>query len=383
MLLFVVENYKREYFQNNKVELEAFRRIFNREKTRAINELPFLVNSDIKVSSASGQFMNLPHIAWIAFINRRISASATKGFYVVYLFDDEFQNVYLSLNQGWTYFEKRVDLKTKLEKRAEAKRMANEFRKLASFSQTETYDHEINLLIAKNPLAEGYTACNIISKKYPLANLPDEEDLVRDLSEFLRIYSNIVKIHQSSNEINKTLATPIETTSKPIIDFTDTGLIEIIEPPKIGKMSKKSKNDRDSTKRDFAKENAAKKSNGEIGEKFIYDYEIDRLNKLMMDSSKVKWISQTNDSAGYDIESLNNDGSKRFIEVKSTTGGEKSAFNMSINEIDKFEENENNYYIYRVINVLGQKRRCFIIDYEYFKKLYKSPTQFLVYLKEQ
>lgn len=383
MLLFVMENYKREYFQNNKVELEAFRRIFNREKTRAINELPFLVNSDIKVSSASGQFMNLPHIAWIAFINRRISTSATKGFYVVYLFDDKFQNVYLSLNQGWTYFEKREDLKKKSEKRSEAKRMANEFRKLASFSQINSFDHEIDLLSPGNPLAEGYTACNIISKKYTLADLPDEEDLISDLKGFLRIYSDIVKIHQSSNEINKTLATPTETTSIPIIDFTDTGLIEIIEPPKIGKMSKKSKSNRDSTKRDFATENAAKKANGEIGEKFIYYYEIDRLNKLRMDSSQVKWISQTNDAAGFDIESLNNDGSKRFIEVKSTTGGEKPAFNMSINEIDKFEENKNNYYIYRVINVLGQKPKYFIIDYEYFKKLYKCPTQFLVYLKEQ
>lgn len=96
--------------------------------------------------------------------------------------------------------------------------------------------------------------------------------------------------------------------------------------------------------------------NGYLGEEFVLNYERNRLQELNLVSlaDQVKWISQESASEGYDILSFEEDGSERWIEVKSTSGRGK-VFEMSNNEWETAVQAGNKYYIYRVTDVRSKK----------------------------
>ncbi|MDI5789132.1 DUF3578 domain-containing protein [Bacillus licheniformis] len=39
---------------------------------------------------------------------KNLTTSATRGYYIVYLFSADGSGVYVSLNQGWTYFKESM-----------------------------------------------------------------------------------------------------------------------------------------------------------------------------------------------------------------------------------------------------------------------------------
>lgn len=62
------------------------------------------------------------------------------------------------------------------------------------------------------------------------------------------------------------------------------------------------------------------------------------------------------DGLGYDIYSINNDGSPRYIEVKTTSGDFNQPFFMSENERRFFEEYKHAAFIYRLYNFNREAR---------------------------
>lgn len=102
---------------------------------------------------------------------------------------------------------------------------------------------------------------------------------------------------------------------------------------------------------------------GDQGEEFVLEFEIDRLiEELVIDrtsaSQNVQHLSRLQgDGLGYDIASINDDGSPRYIEVKTTSGGFNQPFYMSKNERHFFEEYGDSAFIYRVYNFNRETRR--------------------------
>ncbi|MET8063378.1 DUF3883 domain-containing protein [Micromonospora sp. NPDC005313] len=94
--------------------------------------------------------------------------------------------------------------------------------------------------------------------------------------------------------------------------------------------------------------------NGLLGERVVYDREIARLTRagLRNLADRVVWVSIVNAAAGYDIESFETDGTKRYIEVKSTQG-HGNAFPMSLGEWRMAEQFRSRYVIARVCDVRG------------------------------
>ena len=92
--------------------------------------------------------------------------------------------------------------------------------------------------------------------------------------------------------------------------------------------------------------------NGLLGEECVVNAERRRLRKAGKPNlaSKVHWISQDSIGEGYDIVSYETDGTKRFIEVKSTIGTQNT-FDMSDNEWKTACRLGNSYYVCRVITV--------------------------------
>lgn len=92
--------------------------------------------------------------------------------------------------------------------------------------------------------------------------------------------------------------------------------------------------------------------NGRLGEEFVLDSERRRLRRAGKPglAEKVKLISPDSACEGYDILSYEADGSKRFVEVKSTVG-KHYVFEMSNNEWRTAKHWKDQYFIYRVTDV--------------------------------
>ena len=107
---------------------------------------------------------------------------------------------------------------------------------------------------------------------------------------------------------------------------------------------------------DIQFEKEAKKNTqlGDKGENIVVEYEKNRLiNEGREDLAKK--VMTTKDFAGnaekFDILSYEKDGTERYIEVKTTTGGLSCQFHISEKEVEFSNEFGSQYYLYRVYNV--------------------------------
>ena len=92
---------------------------------------------------------------------------------------------------------------------------------------------------------------------------------------------------------------------------------------------------------------------GKIGEKFIFEIEKKKVLELHIKEKPI-WISEKNDSFGFDILSYRKDNEgniKRvFIEVKTTTGSLYNQFYVSEKEFDVSKNYSENFILSRVYN---------------------------------
>ena len=123
------------------------------------------------------------------------------------------------------------------------------------------------------------------------------------------------------------------------------------------------------------------KNLGRRGEELVLEFEKQRVTKLKLDVSKVQWISEVKgDDEGYDILSLNDDGSARYIEVKTTTQGIDFHFFISGREVEFSRRNKDNYFIYRVFN-LNKSPKIYIQNGYVIDSFELFPTEFKASLK--
>lgn len=105
-------------------------------------------------SCGKGNWANIP---WIAIFDKTISISATRGYYIVILFKEDMSGFYLSLNQGYTWFEENFKKK---EAKSKIKYISEKIR-----NQLELKETNISLN-SNGALAKGYELGNIYSKYY-------------------------------------------------------------------------------------------------------------------------------------------------------------------------------------------------------------------------
>ena len=118
---------------------------------------------------------------------------------------------------------------------------------------------------------------------------------------------------------------------------------------------------------DYEKEARKYKKLGDRGEYIVMQAEVSRLMKeLSISESKakklVKWVSRESDSYGYDIQSVNKDKTRRYIEVKATQRkvGDMD-FYYTVNEYETALRFGQNYYIYVVYEILTPHPKIWVI----------------------
>ena len=146
-------------------------------------------------SAGSGNRTNCP---WAAIFDTRITNTAQRGFYPVYLFKEDGEGVYLSLNQGVTEIKENYKKKTKIVEFLESR--AKKFRQILNLSDPE---NENIILSDKTEICKLYVNGNIYSKYYDIYNLPDEETLLADLNDFLNLYNILVENYLDKSPVWK------------------------------------------------------------------------------------------------------------------------------------------------------------------------------------
>lgn len=163
-------------------------------------ELPAIISKKMNIDSrlyavdgsiGKGTFAE---VAWVAIFDRDITESATEGIYIVFLFDVAGKNVYLSFNQGYTYFGEEL---TPKKARVEIRKMAQILRKKIRVENSDFVD-EI-YLGAKKDLARGYEAGNIVGIKYSFDDMPDDNKIIRDIYDLLSAYASIKNLFSGRN----------------------------------------------------------------------------------------------------------------------------------------------------------------------------------------
>ena len=137
----------------------------------------------IKGSIGQGTPAEIP---WICIFDTDITVSAQEGFYIVYLFDAKMDGVFLSLNQGWTQYEREYGIR---EGKNQININANFAKSLLYSDQGFSYDPiKLN---SDSTLGKGYEEGNICSKFYPANNIPNEDELIDDLRNLVGVYREL------------------------------------------------------------------------------------------------------------------------------------------------------------------------------------------------
>jgi hypothetical protein len=92
----------------------------------------------------------------------------------------------------------------------------------------------------------------------------------------------------------------------------------------------------------------------QLGEELVFNFEKWRLRKSGKSelANAVSWISNEYiNTAGYDIQSKNGNGTNRFIVVKTTKLGKSTPIYFTKNEFNFSREKTKQYFLYRVYNV--------------------------------
>ncbi|SHK74242.1 DUF3427 domain-containing protein [Desulforamulus aeronauticus] len=134
---------------------------------------------------------------------------------------------------------------------------------------------------------------------------------------------------------------------------------------------------------DYSEVDSKRKDLGRAGELLVLEYERKHLIEAGLKDLANKIIHTSEvigDGAGYDIESFTIEGEKKYIEVKTTTGGINTPFLMSINEVTFSQQNSDNYYLYRIYDFKKQygTGSFFVIPGNIGEDFVLEPTQFKV-----
>lgn len=134
-------------------------------------------------SVGSGNWSEIP---WIGILDKSITNSTTKGYYVVLLLDKNLQNIFLGLAVGWTQFEEEFGVK---EGKVKIRAICDHYAKLLQNKPAGFREGLINLN-AENNLGKGYERGSVLAKQYSIEDFDDDE-FFEDIKTLLSAYQEL------------------------------------------------------------------------------------------------------------------------------------------------------------------------------------------------
>lgn len=232
------------------------------------------------------------------------------------------------------------------------------------------YHYQGEFILEREPYQDREN--NRIVYKFPLKIKNYKED---------NYFDEISNVKTSIHKIEENLS--IYSVSSNSLKFIDL-------PISIRKYNNKEKRKSNRTsKPDYIADEVIKTIQGEITEKDVYEYELNKVMQYEVDGlveEMKQFFENKKDNEGYDILSFDIDEdrniSRMYIEVKSTKGVESTPIDITSNELEFAKENLGNYYIYRVIKSDSVDRYVKVIKgEELFNDFEMVPSGYKIYGK--
>ena len=238
----LMDNYSNVYLQvtRNEDYKNNFRDLIRNDIPDLLKRCSGLEEPPYKIKGNYGGKPRWTICPWISVFDTRITSSAQKGVYIVYLLNKDKKVLYLTLNQGTTEFLKSPSDEKKaftgIAKHI-PEEVKNRIKSSASYireqikNSTFEYDDEIDTGV------EGYDAGTIFYKKYTLDTLPEGEVIINDLLEMVGLYAQYYDLYEKNKESSLPENGDNEMSNKEVIEqiksyvaskgfYYDDGLIE-------------------------------------------------------------------------------------------------------------------------------------------------------------
>ena len=131
---------------------------------------------------------NWAMVPWICIFDKKVTTSAQKGVYIVYLLSKDGKSLYLTFNQGCT------DIRATHSKKETIKIMRERAKEVIAEIDARGFntDENINLGEGLTELGELYQKGTIFYKEYKQGEVPSEMELREDLQKMMDIYREYV-----------------------------------------------------------------------------------------------------------------------------------------------------------------------------------------------
>jgi MoxR-like ATPase len=169
---------KTEDFTNH--ELAKFVRI---NLPFSISKIPFLNSEIYKIKGSVGQ-SKWAAVPWLAIMNKEITTSTQRGYYIVYLFSEDMRYLYLTLAQGVTE-----------STREEMFELNNELRNIVKM---EGVNKNNNYYLGESKYAKEYVESTAAFISYSLENMPNDKKMIEDLEKMVSYYERFIEYKKGS-----------------------------------------------------------------------------------------------------------------------------------------------------------------------------------------
>lgn len=163
-------------------------RLLNNVSKELSNHVPL----GFKVGGSGQLNFRLTTTPWIGFLDLDETRVFTRGIYLVYLFSEDLNRVYLSINQG----TEKLRTASGKNQRAVEELLKSRAQKI----RTQLHPQEKRGVLEAIQLAEkgvrqmSYQAGNIVALEYDTKNFPDPEVIDSDFARFINLYSRVLQI---------------------------------------------------------------------------------------------------------------------------------------------------------------------------------------------
>lgn len=171
---------KRETFAGHRLG-----NLVRQEIPNGLKKLPF-IHSNLKITGSVGQG-NWATIPWIAIMDKRITETTRQGEYLVYLFAEDMQSIYLTFMQGVTIPVENMGRPAAYEY---FKQKVQEIRDLLPLEGMAKDDA---IYLTSGGLGQDYQVSTVAYYRYNVGQIPDDNELILDLNNAVKNYNEYVE----------------------------------------------------------------------------------------------------------------------------------------------------------------------------------------------
>ncbi|WP_088189285.1 DUF3578 domain-containing protein [Desulfosporosinus sp. FKA] len=152
--------------------------------SQELQKLPF-IDERYKVQGSVGMG-NWANVPWIAIMDKRITETTQHGEYIVYLFSENMESVYLTLNQG-------VTVPLKQGRRLGYEYLEKRVKEIRAKLPLEGMQKDQNIFLTSSGLGKDYQVSTIAYIRYERDHLPKDDILIKDLKNMMENYEFYVQ----------------------------------------------------------------------------------------------------------------------------------------------------------------------------------------------